>query len=775
MKNPSWKPVCSATLAIAMLLYGPGIVKAETAATQPESTQKADGDKQQQTEQAANQQAKQDNTESSAAAASSEAKVPVAEVEVTADKEKTAEKQKNKLTIGQQPDAEGVKNYVITQSSTGSKSNIKNKDLPQSIASVGQKVMDDQNCLTASDALANIAGVSAQKAPSYFDVYSAYTIRGFDSAYGYVDGLWDQCTANNGWIGNIDRIEVLKGPASVLYGNGNRGGTINYITKKPLPYEAFTYGMEYGSWGTKSVKTDVSVPLTEDKKWLSRTIIEKTDYATFQRNSDDFKRFNGSFIVQGKPRDDTTYTFTAQFNDYKSSAPSYLPLTGTINPPYGLVPYDASYNDPTAKTHTIGRALSARVEHKFNDVWTVSTGLRYSTYTYDGNLKFGSGLNVNAINPALSTVNMYYQSFYRQNTAWAWDTTANAKFKTGDLNHDLTTGFTWAHYTQEQPRGIMGRRPYATVNVLDPVFPEYNISGMSWGRYSQVYRYGSYLSDVIELTPKLKLSAGVSLTKKSSEFSGSSAIKDSGTAKRFGVTYETSPGVTWFAGYSTYYEPQDPQNDGYNYVYFKPETGDQVEGGVKVDVSKRASLTFSVYRINRENMVYGKEDPRDANHTMYDLIGKQRSKGFDLDASYVIQPGWNLLAMYSHCNAKVLEDETYATGSVVPNVPLNTFRLWTTYEYLDGPRKGLGVGGGLTYVGKRTVAYDNTIGSMDGYKTLDAVVYYKTKNTRYSLNAYNLTNKKYWATSSWNSSGTGASGVYAGTPRSFILRIEQSF
>ena len=116
MKNSTWKPFCSATLAVAMLLYGPGIAGAENAATQSESTQKTDSDKQQQQEQAANQHAKPENTASSAAAPASEGKVPVAEVEVTAEKEKSADKPKDKLTIGQQPDAEGVKNYVITQS-----------------------------------------------------------------------------------------------------------------------------------------------------------------------------------------------------------------------------------------------------------------------------------------------------------------------------------------------------------------------------------------------------------------------------------------------------------------------------------------------------------------------------------------------------------------------------------------------------------------------------------------------------------------------------------
>lgn len=698
------------------------------------------------------------------------ANAPVTEVFVTATKEKGP-------TIGQQSDVEGINDYVITHSSTGSKSDIANKDLPQTITSVGQKIMEDQNCLTASDALSNVAGVRPQLYPSYYDVYLSYFVRGFNAgSYVYADGLWDPCTTYSGWIGNVDQIEVLKGPASVLYGNGTAGGLINYVTKKPLSYRAFTYGVEYGSWGTKSVKADMSLPLTDNKKWLSRMIIEKTDYATFQRNSDLFKRFNGSFIVQGKPRDDTTYTFTGQFNDYQSSPPGYLPLKGTINSPYGLVPYDASYNDPSSETHTIGRALSARVDHKFNDIWTVSTGLRYSNYTYDANLKFGSGLNLNTTDPTLSTVNMYYQSFLRRNTALAWDTAANAKFRTGGLNNDLTTGFTWARFTQDQPRAIMARRPYGRVNVLDPVFPvyTYTMSGPSMGgRHSDQHRYGSYLSDVIQLSPKLKVNAGVSLTKQTSDLTGSYTRGDTGSAKRLGATYETSPGVTWFTGYSTYYEPQTPLSDGYQYVYFKPETGDQVEGGVKVEVSKRTSLTLSVYRINRKNIVYGIDDPDDVNHTIYKLIGKQRSKGFDLDASYVIKPGWNLLASYSHCDARVIADDTYPAGSVVPNVPLNSFKLWTTYEYQAGPRKGLGFGGGLNFVGKRAVAYDNSSGWMDGYTTFDAVIYYKTKNWRYSLNVYNLTNKKYWYSSNW--SNASSSGVFAGVPRSFVVRVERSF
>ena len=769
MKNPRWKPFCSATLVIAMLLYGPGMAGAEKTATQPESTQKTDSEKQQQ-EQAANQQAEHENTESSAVAASSEGDVPVAEVEVTADKEKTAEEQKNKLTIGQQRDAEGVKDYVITQSSTGSKSNIVNKDLPQSISSVGQKFIMDQNCLTSTDALTNVAGVSSQIYPSYEASMIGYNIRGFSATdYVYVDGLWDRSSSYTGWLGNIDRIEVLKGPASVLYGNVTAGGLINYVTKKPLPYEAFTYGVKYGSWGTKSASADMSIPLTEDKKWLSRLIIDKTNYVSFKRNTPLDKRNNISFIVQGQPQENNTYTFETQFNDNYSPATSYLTLAGTISDPVGLLPYEASYVDPRSYTHTISRVVSAKVDHKFNDIWTVTSALRYGTYNFDSRSNYGYRLYTKN-----NTIRMYASAMSRLNKTFTWDTTANAKFKTGGLANDLTTGITYGHFNQYIKN--KSRMTSSYVDIFNPVYSDFvNVSFTSGWRHTQEDRLGAYVNNVITLSPKWKVSAGTSVTRSStSNAENYLDVTTHATTPRVGATYEISPGVNGFVGWSKYYSPQGPYINDYNeYQNLPAETGDQVEGGVKVDISNRASMTLSVYRINRNNMAYYTYDA--AGYGVYDTIAKQRSKGVELDASYLIKPGWNLLAAFSHCNARVLKDDTYDPGSVVPNVPEKSFRLWSTYEFQNGSRKGWGFGGGLTYVSKRAVSYYNSTGWMDGYTTLDALVYYKTKNYRWALNAYNLTNKHYWASSNYGTSNGISNGVYAGTPRSFTLSYERTF
>ena len=757
MKNSTWKPFCSFTLAIAMFLYGSGIAGAENAVTQPESTRVSEDDKQQNQDQADDQQAKHEKSDSSVAAASSVANVPVAEVEVTADKQ-------NKLTIGQQPDAEGVNNYVVTQSSTGSKSDIENKDLPQSITVVGQKIMKEQNNLTVADALVNVAGISVtQKVPNYY-YQSSFNIRGFGGGGTaflpeniYVDGLWDPCSTMAGWIGNLDRIEVLKGPSSVLYGNGEPGGIINYVSKKPLTDRAFTVGTEYGSWGTKSSDIDMSLPLTDDKKWLSRTILQETNYHPFQKGVES-KRFDGSFIVQGKPKDDTTYTFEADFHNHKgSSGYGLLPLKGTVQAPYGLVPYDGNYNNPDVNTTYYGRSVSARVDHRINNIWTVSSALRYSNQSTEVYYQGGSTLNTTT-----NTVSQTWQHRMIETDVVSWDTTANAKLKMAGLAHDLTFGYDWSRFTQYIP--YFYRTMLTSVSLIDPEFVSYSPSStlrpMMKDYRSHSYRYGSYLSDVVELSPKLKVAAGVSFTDQDS-----GSTHDSGKAWRVGTTYEISPGINLFTGYSTSYEPQGTVNNGIKTFYLRPVTGDQFEGGVKVDISDRASVTLAAYQINRADVVYAVPgtDP-----TEYLQIGKQRSKGVELDATYVIRPGWNLLAAYSHCDARVVQDSTYKAGSVLPNVPLNSFRLWSTYEIQEGPRKGLGFGGGVTFAGKRTVDYNNTLGWMDGYTTFDAVVYYKTKDWRYSLNMYNLTNREYWALGS-------SSGVYAGTPRSFVFRIERSF
>ena len=746
------------TLAVALSCCLPGIVMAEETQS---ATAEQQADHAQEQTQATDQQSANKPDNKPVTDIPQTTNVPVAEVEVKAKKEQPP-------TIGQQPDAEGVNNYVITHSSAGSKSDIASKDLPQTITSIGQKVMKEQHITTFDQALANIAGVFPTETLDYWHNEGRYSIRGFGSGFDapfYVNGMSDIDSTLSRWTGNIDRIEVLKGPASVLYGNGSPGGLINFVTKKPLPYLSYTIGTDYLSWGGRSQDIDMSIPLTEDKKWLSRTIIQNADYRSFQQGVK-YKRFDGSFVVVGQPKPDITYTFEMGYHHHHGLDPANLtlPAIGTIYEPYGLIPYDANYNNPDVKGTYIARNIQARVDYKVNDIWTIHTALGYSKRSTYVNSEF---IYNNSVNTSTHTIDKvgWTEKFGSTDTR-SWETTANGKFKAWGVNHDLTLGYTWSYSTWDNPWCNYNRGTLGSVDIFHPVFPApWKEGGWTSDDPEKEYRYGSYISDVVELSPKLKFSAGISFTK--DKLNDEDYEKISGRSWRSGFSYETSSGVVWFVGRSTYYEPLSNQtNTAGKTFHFKPETGDQVEGGVKVDLSNRASVTLSTYRINRNNRVYTLPPATDPKS--YAQIGRQTSKGIDLDVSYVISPGWNLLLAYSHCNAEITKDSRYAIGSRLPNIPIDTLRLWSTYEAQDGHWKGWGFGGGITHVGNRALSYDKSDGSLHGYTTLDGVIYYKTKNYRYSLNAYNLTNRKYWAYG-------GTNYVQAGTPRNYILRVERTF
>lgn len=745
IKKRKMKPMLYGTaLAIALSFGSPGLVGAEQAADTA-----------------------RENSDKTAVADQQSEDVPVAEIEVQEKKEK--EKKEEDLSIGQQPNAEGVHNYVVTRSSTGSKTDAESKDVPQSIAVVGQKVIKEQHADTVAKVLTNVAGVNtgtgtwnpnANLNPSFF-------IRGFTANNYYVDGLYDAAAGVSGWTGNLDRIEVLKGTSSLFFGQAQPGGIINYITKKPLTEEKYTFGLEYGSWGSRSLDLDASIPLTQDKKWLSRTIIETDRLEQFQKNVNN-NHFNGSIIVQGKPKDDTVYTFEATYNNY-NLAGGYiggLPTVGTILPPYGIVPYDGNYYDPSLRYYFIGRSLSGRVDHKVNDTWTVTSALRYSDShndrSYLGDERWLNG------DYTTGKIRSYYSwDIFDVNTL-AWDTTGSAKFKTGTLDHNLVLGYEWSRYRRTWPVSV--GTSLTPVDAYNPVWDPRPILPIEPWKASSLYRYGTYVSDTITVSDRWKVTGGINRATYS-EGIGGSGVKTSGTSWRLGTTYAATPGVTWFAGYATSFDYNSSSTikvggTSVGTQFFKPKTGYQIEGGVKYDISNKASVTLARYNIHQKNIV---ANLGTSNDTDYQLIGEQASRGYDLDANYVIKPGWNVLAAYSHIDSTTVNDPAHPAwiGKQTTSVPEQTFRLWSTYEIQDGPRKGLGFGGGITYVSRRPFNSDNSIW-IPGYQTYDAIVYYKTKEWNYSLNLYNLTNKQYWVAQ------TGVE-VYAGTPRSFTLRAEKTF
>jgi iron complex outermembrane receptor protein len=252
---------------------------------------------------------------------------------------------------------------------------------------------------------------------------------------------------------------------------------------------------------------------------------------------------------------------------------------------------------------------------------------------------------------------------------------------------------------------------------------------------------------------------------------GGSGIHSSGTTWRTGVNYESSPGLTWFTGYGTSFNTNSRQTVKVGgvttgYQYFAPRTGDQYEAGVKYNISDKANVTLARYRICETNIVTNLGTTA---NTDYQLTDEQISRGVELDANYVIKPGWNVLAAYAHNDSRAAQNHANPAlvGKQTQAVPQEMFKLWSTYEVQSGIYKGLGFGGGVTYVSKRPYNSANTVW-VPGYSVFDALVYYKTNSWKYSLNINNLTNRQYWVQQN------GVS-VFPGTPRSFTLRAEKTF
>ncbi len=293
------------------------------------------------------------------------------------------------------------------------------------------------------------------------------------------------------------------------------------------------------------------------------------------------------------------------------------------------------------------------------------------------------------------------------------------------------------------------------------------------------WREGHYLQDQLELLPGLKVMAGVrfdNIGRRMVENTTNTNQSQQNQAfgERAGVTYEAVRGVTVYGGYSHSFVPPGSTVSlgAVKGQLLAPETGDNLEAGVKVDLTDRLTTTAAVYQLTRENVVTS--DPVTGYAT---TTGQQKSKGVELDCAALLAPGWNALFSYAYTDARVTRDATYLAGSMVDNVPLNSAHLWSVYEVQSGPAKGLGFGGGLTYVGKRQgvltgIANPGADYALPDYATVDMAAYYQLENVRLSVNATNILDKRYYQASA---SSTSVTTVYAGQPASIIGRIGVSF
>jgi iron complex outermembrane recepter protein len=648
--------------------------------------------------------------------------------------------------------------YRAEEASSATRTDTPIRDIPQSIQVIPREVLKDQGTIRVQDALQNVSGSTSA---GYYQGFSEYlSLRGFGANL-FRDGL--RSYQDYGGLietADIERIEVLKGPASVLFGDAPPGGLVNLVTKQPLTQPFYSVEGTVGSFSTYRGGIDLSGPLNYSKTALYR-------FNTSYESAGSFRDFVNSERVFLAPRfkfalgDKTNLTIDGSWIEETRTADDGTVAIG--NRPANL-PRERFLGEPFQNVEINVTNFSYSLDHKFNDQWSIKNAFRAQFVNLARYYPLRDSLDEET--GELSRLSYFSE---RRDNAYSIQTDVVGKFYTGAIQHQLLFGFDYSKITQDGTFGDF--ETYPSINIFNPVYArlEYPKQGiLNLLRDDTLDKYGFYIQDQIEVTPQLKLLAGGrfdifeqnrttrSLGEEKEEFSQS----DSNFSPRLGIVYQPSQNISLYASYATSFEPSFGTSRNGNGEPFKPETGRQLEVGLKADITRNLSTILALYDLRKQNVTV--DDPNSSDPNDQIQTGEQTSRGIEFDIAGEITPGWKVIASYSYIDAFVSEDTTGLEGRRRDNIPEHAASLWTTYEMQQGSLQGLGFGLGLFFVGDRFGDLDNSY-VLPSYVRTDASVFYKRNNWRAALNIRNLFDKTYFT----GSEGSRL-GVYYGEPLTLV-------
>lgn len=632
------------------------------------------------------------------------------------------------------------------------------RDIPQSIQVVPQAVLEDQQTVRVQDALQNVAGVS--KWGNYGGTEAgAFVIRGFTQDGSFRNGFRDNDFYSISEVANIDRIEVLRGPASVLFGQVQPGGIINLVTKEPLAYPFYELGFAAGSYAFYRPTADLSGPLTADGSVRYRLNAAYQNAGSFR----DFVNSERFFIAPVLAWDISDATTLSLDFEYLHDDPLYD--RGLIALSDGSVPLPINrflgYPQFDTYTQQVYRA-GYRVEHEFSDTLRLRhAGSLYSAYAGGGRTDSSRLVNDRFVRRTLRV-----DDFRNEN--YALQTELVGEFATGTIQHELLAGL------ELNRRTSVYDQLSAPLPLLDIFNPNYNVPRPT--SFPDVYNQriftntiGFYVQDQVDLLDNLKLLVGgrLDFTTQDESYPSSNEVNnqsDTAFTPRVGLVYQPTDELSLYASFSQSFLPVVGRSA--TNTPFVPQRGTQYEVGVKGDwLEGRLSGTLSLFHLTKTNVLTA--DINDPDFSIQ--VGAQRSQGAELNLTGEILPGWNVIAGYAYTDAVVTQDNTIPVGNALENVPRHTANLWTTYQIQEGDLQGLGLGLGLFFVGEREGDLPNSNFQLPSYLRTDATIFYERDNWRAGLNIRNLFDIRYLETAQFRNI------VYPGAPLSIVGSVAVTF
>ena len=613
--------------------------------------------------------------------------------------------------------------YLATSSRSAAKTDTLILETPQSISTVTQQQLEDRKPQTLLDAVSYTPGV---RTGGYgFDPrYDAFTIRGIDVTYTGVfrDGL-RQVNSPNGLFRlepyGLEGITILRGPAASIYGASSTGGIVDLISKRPtfLPFREVE--VQTGSYGRIQGNFDLSGPVTSDNTLFYRLtglvreagteIGAVPDDRVFIAPAFTWKPTDATTLtILGEYMDATTGGTAAYLNNYATDAagnPTSLSIGATR-----VFAGDKRYNDFRQQQGRIGYEF----EHRFNDMFTLRQRTRFSALGTNQEYVYGgSGLT------------------RENNWGVVSDTYLESRVRTGAVDHTILTGLDVSRLSYVSKQGFDATIPVG----LDPV--------LSYREDQTQMLTGIYVQDQLEWQ-NWRLTLGGRHDWLTSEYNSAGFQFDSDDTKftgRAALGYVTDFGLAPYVSWGTSFTPNPGTVLGG--AVAEPTTGEQVEVGVKYDLpGYNASLRAAIFEIRQEDAVVYQVVDATNQQVQLDL----RSRGFELEGVASLTDGLNIQASYSYTDARILELTPETVGNRLTSVPQHMASLWLDYTVQDGPARGLGIAGGVRYVGASFGDNLNrAIIENDPRAYLDAAIRYDLENVdpslkgfRFQVNATNL-------------------------------------
>ena len=655
------------------------------------------------------------------------------DTETKPNEQKSENEEPIELTVTGQQDG-----YFIPEATTGTKIDTLLRDVPASIQVIPKEVIEDRQVIKLNELADNVSGVQEQG--TYGGINSqGYFIRGFSSEFEALrNGFRDFGFTTPRDVANIDRVEFLKGPASILYGSVvSPGGVVNTITKKPLPDPFYQINGTIGNYDFYRGTIDLTGPVTQDRSFLYRL------NAAYE-NADSFRDFvdnESTFVAPSvtlNVGEKTKITFDYEYQKYNYVFDRGFPADNVIfDVPISRFVGEPNLNDAEYKSNGFTYTLESNFGE--NDNWKFRQGFNILNVTGSDR-----GVQPQGIDEDGRTVQRRFRASDSEQKNISFQNEITGKFNIGSIKHNILLGFEITSYsfTSDFFRGEI-----AELDIFNPVYgaqPE-NVRRTSSNRYG-ADSTALYFQNLIEVTSNIKFLAGGRfdwVDTFNEDLESNTTLNESSNSKfspRLGIVYQPSDSTSLYGSWTNSFNPQifsRTRND----EPFEPETAEQFEVGIKQEFfDKRLSATLAYFDITKKNVAT--TDPVDPDFSIQ--TGEQKSRGVNLDIIGEILPGWKVIGTYAYTDAFISEDnDPELVNNRLVGVPYNSASLWTTYELQRGSLQGLGLGLGLVYAGEREAALPNDV-KIPSYVRTDASISYKRNNLRAALNFKNLFDKKYY-------------------------------